>query len=436
MNDQDSTTARLGPMWLAPGISRGNAWALMYSAFVTIGLLTFVAIGTPYVLNANLGIPVSEQGTISGDLALWNEIALLIVFSPIGVLADRFGRRQIFAAGLIIMGIGYACYAFAGSVGELTVYRVIYAIGLGAATGILGTVVADYPQEKSRGKLVAITGVLNGLGVIVVTLVIGRLPRVFAERGVDEVWAGRYTHLIVFGICLVSAIVIARGLAPGTPVKQRERPAFGKLLRDGLAAVRNPRIVLAYACGFIARSDLVVLGTFTVLWGTTAAIQQGVEPSEALARGRIPFAIAQTAALLWLPIIGFIMDRLNRVTGLILCMSLAAFGYLSMLFVTDPLASASTKWWVILGIGQISAFFGATTLIGQEAPIRERGSVIGVFNIFGAIGILFSTGVGGRMFDGIGPSAPFALIGSMTLLVLAGAVYVRITAPGPMPQRA
>ncbi len=351
------------------------------------------------------------------------------------MLADRFGRRQIYAWGLVIMGVGYGAYAFADSVGELTIYRVIYAVGLGAATGILGTVVADYPAEQSRGKLVAVTGVLNGLGVIVMTLAVGRIPRMLTDSGVDAVWAGRYTHLLVLAICIVSAIVVGRGLAAGTPVVRVERPSFRQLIRDGLGAVRNPRIVLAYACAFVARSDLVVLGTFTVLWGTTAAIQQGMEPSEAIAAGRIPFATAQIAALLWLPVMGFMMDRVNRVTGLIVCMTLAATGYLSMVFVEDPLARSAIPWFLLLGIGQISAFFGATTLIGQEAPVKERGSVIGLFNIFGAIGILFSTGVGGRLFDNVGPWAPFALIGSITIFVVLGAIYIRVTAPGPMPAR-
>ena len=44
----------------------------------------------------------------------------------------------------------------------------------------------------------------------------------------------------------------------------------------------------------------------------------------------------------------------------------------------------------MLGIGQISAFLGAQTVIAKEAPEASRGAVIGAFNFSGAVGILVS----------------------------------------------
>ena len=68
-------------------------------------------------------------------------------------------------------------------------------------------------------------------------------------------------------------------------------------------------------------------------------------------------------------------------------------------------------FFVLLGIGQISAFLGAQTIIGKEAPEAVRASVIGVFNFCGALGILVLTGIGGVLFDRVGPWAPFFLVG-------------------------
>ena len=70
---------RFGPVNLMPGISRGNAWSLMWGGFTTIGLLTFVAVATPYVLTVYLGVPESEQGTITGDLVFWAEITQILI---------------------------------------------------------------------------------------------------------------------------------------------------------------------------------------------------------------------------------------------------------------------------------------------------------------------------------------------------------------------
>jgi MFS family permease len=417
---------------LADGISRSNFATLLYSAFTAIGLLAFVSVSTPYVLNVYLKIPAAEQGQIAGDLAAWNEVALLLVFGPAGILADRIGRSQVFTVGFIFMGIAYALYPFAESVVELTGYRVVYAVGIGLATAMLQTIVADYPANVSRGKANAFIGTLNGLGVIVLTVGLGGLMKSFVAKGQDAETAGYIVHFMVAGLCFLSAAVVAIGLKKGTVVSREERLPLPVLVRSGFSAARNPRIALAYACAFIARGDLVVIGTFVNLWGTNAGMAAGMEPAEASAQGRLLFAAATTAGLLWLPVMGFMLDKVNRVTGTLICMSLAAMGFLFTDLVDDPLARESLIYFVLLGIGQISAFVGAATLIGQEAPIASRGAVVGMFNISGAIGIFVCTAVGGRLFDAIGPHAVFEMVGGLTVLVVLYAIWVRWKAPGPM----
>lgn len=423
---------RFGPFWLQPGVTRTNMTTLFIGAFTTIGLLTFIALSTPYVLTVYMKIPQSEQGTVSGDLHLFQEVVSLFLFAPMGILADRIGRRGVWVTGMVMMSIGYALYSFSSSLPELYFYRFLYAIGIAAATGMLGTVIADYAEDRSRGLSVAANGVLNALGVIAVAVGLGHLPEFFTSRGATPEQAGHDAHFVVAGICFGVAIILALGLRKGTVVHGAARPPLAQLVRSGIGEARNPRIALAYACGFIARSDLVLLGTYSVLWGTTAAIAQGMDAAEAMSAGRRVFATASTAALLWLPVVGFILDRINRVTGVVVCMLIASAGYLSTTFVDDILAPSSLPALILLGMGQISAFAGAQTLIAREAPELTRGSVIGMFNMFGAVGILFSTGIGGRLFDVVGPAAPFQMIGLLTLCLVGLALWCRIKAPGPL----
>jgi len=424
----------LGFIWLMPGITHLNATVFLYSAFATIGLLTFISTGTAMVLNANLGIPMGEQGTITGDLVIATEIGQFLVFGVTGVLADRIGRREVFAIGMFVMGLAYGLYPFAESIAELTVYRVIYAVGLGASTGMLQTIVADYPQDRSRGKIIALSGVFNGLGVICVTVLFGRLvPPALIEAGYDPIAATRLTHGIVFAACALSSVLYMIGLKKGTPASKEERPPFKELVVSGFIEGRNPRIALSYMAAFVARGDLVILGTFAVLWGTVAGVAKGLDPATAASKGAAVFGTASAAALLWLGVLGVFMDRVNRVTGAIICMGLAAIGYSCMWFVEDPLAPAAIPYFLLLGVGQISAFFGATILISHEAPRLKRGAVVGMFNMCGAVGIFISSGIGGRLFDSVGPAAPFLLIGGMNGFVCLMAVLVRIFSPGYMP---
>lgn len=425
-----SSPKKLGPVTLAEGVTLPHALTFLYAAFFSIGLVTFVSIGQAYILNEHLGIPVEEQGTISGDLVFWTEVVTLLFFIPAGVVMDRVGRKPVYVAGMLLLALAYALYPLSGSVGEMTIYRIIYALGIVAVTGGLATVLVDYPAERSRGKLIAIIGFLNGLGIVVLNQFFGGMPEKLVARGFSGEEAGLYAHLAIAATAVIAAVVLAFGLKGGTPVKREDRPPLKSLFTSGVSYAKNPRILLSYGAAFVARGDQSIIGTFLPLWGVTAGIAMGMEPAEAVRKGTIIFVISQAAALLWAPVIGPLIDRWNRVTALTFCMGLATAGYLSLALIGNPHESSSIIFYVLLGIGQISAFLGSQSLIGQEAPKAERGSVIGMFNISGAIGILVITTLGGRMFDLISPKAPFLVVGSINALVMLAGIYVRMKHPG------
>lgn len=426
---------RLGPIWLADGVTNKHVLTLFFASFFSIGILTIISTATNYILDVNLNSPEEKRGTIVGDLGFWTEVTQIVLFAVIGVLADKFGRRPIYVMGILTFGFSYALYPFAENLTELTIYRIIYAAGLAMTTGMLATVVADYPQNASRGKMVAVCGALNGLGVVVISSIYGWLPSFYEGFGYDPIWTGRYTNLTVTGLCMFVAMVIWWGLKPGAPVKKEERLGAVALFKSGFAEAKNPRIALSYVSAFVARSDVVVVGTFLTLWGYQAAREMGMEPEQAAAASTKIFVISQAAALTWTPLAGIVMDKVNRVTGISFCMLFSAVGFSSLALVDNPLDSSAIPFFIMLGIGQISAFLGSTILIGQEAPIKKRGSVVGVFNVCGAIGILVTTVVGGRLFDAIAPWAPFLMIGVVNLLLVFAGILIRKRSPGPIPER-
>ena len=414
---------------LVEGVTKTNFFSICYGALTTIGLLTFISYATTYVLIENLDYQRNQIGTIVGDLQVVAEIALLIIFLPVGLIADKIGRRQVYSFGMFAMGLSYFLYPLATGIGELTIYRIIYAIGMGAATGMLGTVTADYPQNHTRGKMIAVTGILNATGVIFVSLVFARLPENFAQMGYDQVTAGQYAMWVVAGMCLITSVVVAFGLQKGTPTEEQKKIPYIQQIKSGLEEGKKPRILLAYASAFVARSDLVILGTFLVLWGVATGTDMGMTTSEATKAARLVFVTSSTSALIASPIIGYLIDKVDRILAVSVCMALASAGYLSMFFIDNILDPGSKPFFILLGVGQQCAFFAATTLLGQEAPKMKRGAIVGVFNLAGALGILISTGVGGRLFDAINPSAPFIFIGFCNVFVILFSLYVNKVSP-------
>ncbi|NCA71028.1 MAG: MFS transporter [Sphingobacteriia bacterium] len=422
-------TYRIGPIYLAPTIQPRHGWSFLVAAFFSIGLMIFISIGQTYILNEHLGVAEEIQGTISGQLVFLTEIVTLLLFLPAGVLMDRIGRRGVYAAGFLILALTYALYPLAESVEALYLYRIIYAIGVVAVAGGLSTVLADYPAERSRGKLVAIVGVLSGLGVVLISQGLGSLPRVFTDAGFDGVMAGRITHFIVAGLAVSVALLIFWGLKPGAPVARKARLSVRQLFIGGFAQARNPRILLAYSSAFIARGDQSVNAIFLVLWGTLAGKAAGMDSAAAVLSGTMIFVMAQIAALVWAPILGPMIDRIDRVTGMAICMALAALGNLGVLALSDPLSAIGPVFFILLGIGQISVYLGGQSLIGQEAPVAQRGSVLGAFNVAGAIGILLITPIGGFLFDRVDPRAPFVIVGIINVMLMFASIYVRMRFP-------
>ena len=124
---------------------------------------------------------------------------------------------------------------------------------------------------------------------------------------------------------------------------------------------------------------------------------------------------------------------------MIVALCFASVGYGSMYIITSPLDYAMVPYFiVIIALGSSFMMKSSLSLVGQEAKIAERGSVLAMFGMFGAVGILVFTKWGGVLYDAWGPWAPFVLAGAYQAMLLIIALVVRAAAPGraaPKPIR-
>ncbi len=421
----DPAGVRLGPFWLSPGVTPGNAFTLLFGAVSTLCLVTFVTFAQPYLF-AIIGIPQSEQGVLSGVLTSAQEGTQVLIAGLIGALSDRTGRRVVYVTGLVMMSLSFIIYPLAGSGTELIAYRVVLAVGMTAATVMMSTCFAEYSQDVSRGRWMGMVGVFNGLGVVLMATVLAKLPLWLSGQGLDDVTSIRYSFWIFGGYILLLALILRAGLQGHTPPSGRATRTLLQQTTIGIAAARdNPRIALAYLLAFASRGDLVIITTFISLWVIQAGIDAGLTPGAATAKAGMIFGIAQGVALIWSFIMGHILDRIPRLTGVCLAFVLAGLGYSALGQVDDPFGSWMLPAAMLAGIGEASAVVAAGVLIGQEAPAAIRGTVIGTFGLCGSLGIICLTFTGGQVFDTFGRNAPFVMMGIVNLGVVAVALWVR-----------
>lgn len=225
---------------------------------------------------------------------------------------------------------------------------------------------------------------------------------------------------------MLAFCIAAIGLSRNKPVEAREKDPLLVLIRLGMQAAReNSRVALAYGCAFAARGDVLVVGTFTFLWTQQGAEDLGLGLGDGFRRGGIIMGVIQFSALAWALVMGFILDKVDRATGVIIAFTLSAIGYTSFGLVGDPFSNSIFLPAVVLGMGESSTIIAGNALIGQSASPSIRGAVLGVFALCGAMGILAATSLGGRLFDLWMPGGPFVQMGVINTLILAAAIIVR-----------
>jgi len=409
---------------------------MLWGCLTGIPFLVVINFFQPYILTEMLGIPQEEQGVISANLAVLHELVMIVLVGPFGALADKIGRRVLFALGYFVTAAGLMVYPFADSWEELAVYRLVYSLGAAGIVASFSTLLADYPMEKSRGKMVAMAGMMNGLGILILTALSGVLPKFLQDMGYGPLTTGKLAMAIMGSICIFTGIVVAIGLIGGDRVStHKDKMPFMKLMGQGIGAARNPRILVSFASAFAARGDVVIVGTYVSLWGMQVGVGAGLSSADALKNATMVFVVIQLAALISAPLIGIMNDKINRVLALVVGMGLASVGYLTFGLSTNPFDGMWVIPAVLLGAGQIAAILAGTTLIGQEVDPKVTGATIGVWSFFGAVGTLAGSYFGGVLFDVWRPGAPFLLVGIFNLIVTVMAVFVHLKWPQNEPLR-
>jgi MFS family permease len=411
MKTESTPALKWGPIRLLPGVGKRNMSVYVLGFVFTMLFSTFVPQAQPFILTEILHIPSEQQGQLSGTLGLAQTIVGLVMPGIWGTLSDKTGRRLVYGIGFLLAGCGILLYPLAATLVALFLFRMLFAAGSNASNTMSNALLADYIDNRDRGKAFGITAAAGGVGALLTVFLFLRLPAMFQGAGLSAASAGRYTYFIVAAIGLLASALVLSGLLGKSRNQAEEKRGALQIARDALqAAGRDPGISLAYGVNFVASGAISVVGTFFTLWIVTyATTQAGLSSAEALARAGMIMGISQMMGLVASPIFGILSDRIGRIRAVVLATGLTALVFGATLLIDDPLSGIMIVLGLCIGFVQISSVITGGALIAQQAPESVRGSVMGFYGFCGALGIMLVFLLGGWLFDTWTYQGPFVL---------------------------
>ena len=303
---------------------------------------------------------VAELG--GGDRAIGFLVAAVaapgIVLAPmIGVLADRYGRREILVPCLAIFGIAGGLAAVAPSLGVLIVLRLLQGIGSAGLINLAVTLIGDYWDGVERAKKI-------GQNAAVLTSAILFAPPLGGLLGTVFSWRAAFVPL---WLAVVTAAIVWRVLPRGV----RHDASVADQLRAAAPFLRTPTVAGAIVAGFI--TFLLIFGLFLTVMPAFLAREFG---ASAALRGVVAGApaIPSTIAALSLGRLRRRIAPKTLVSGAAVCL---AGGF--------ALVAAAPAIWVVVvavliyGMGEGVMIPVLQDAVAGAAPGRSRGSVVAIF---------------------------------------------------------
>ncbi len=398
------------------------------AATLITGLAAFMAgLDNLVVVTALPTMRVKLGGSLS-DLE-WTVNAYTLSFAVLMILGaaigDRFGRRKIFVAGLLLFTAASAGAAVASGVGELIAFRAIQGAGAAIIMPLTLTLLTHAVPAEKRGAALGIYGAINGLSIAAGPLVgglvvehlswqwifwinvpVGLLLAPAAFRGLAES-RGPNSRLDLMGTVLVSlgmfgivyALISANGHGWGST--RVLLPLVAGLLIVALFVMWERRTAQPMLPMTMFRNRafsainlgglLMSVGMFGITFLITQFMQtiQGLSPTEAgvrmLAWTAIPMVLA--------PIAGMVSDRIGGRPVVVLGLVFMAIGFGYWALVMEPNTSYLVQLpGYLLGGAGVSCFYAPLMNLlmgsvnpgeqgvasGTSAATREIGAALGI----------------------------------------------------------
>lgn len=395
-----STTYRTGQVMTLLVTCLGLFIVLLDASIVNVALPT---------MQADLHAQLSDLQWVVDAYTL--PLAALMLTA--GTLGDRFGRKRLFLAGLVLFVLGSTLCGFAPTLGWLLFGRAVQGVGAAALMpGSLAVLVAAFPEQRARAQAIGLWAGISGValaagplvgGVLIqiaswpaiffVNLPIGGValalgwPLLAESRNPKAQRIDLPGLMLVTGtlVCLILALIesslhswtspLILGLFSGAAVSLAAFLLVESKVREPmlpLGLFRNRVFSVANVAGLLV--GFAMLGTFFFITQFLQSVQ-GYTALEAGLR-----TLPTTVGIFVIsPLAGVLTARLGPRLPIVLGALLAALA-LFLLLSIEPDTSYAMLWWKIglfgIGIGLMISPLTASVLSGTPPQLAGLGSSV------------------------------------------------------------
>ncbi|WP_347350468.1 MFS transporter [Intrasporangium sp.] len=340
-------------------VGSGIGWAL---DAMDVGLIAFVMAA----LAKQWGLSATQLSWI-GSIGF---VGMAIGASVGGLLADRIGRRNVFALTLLVYGAATGATGLSTGVAMLIVLRFVVGLGLGAELPVASTLVSEYSPARIRGRVVVILEAFWAVGWLLAAL-IGYL--------VVPASADGWRWALFLGLVPSLYAVLVRARLPESVrflesrgrTEQAEAAVRSFEAASGVAPVPSPTAQAQAAPGWTALWERPLRGRTAALWLVWFFVN-----------------FSYYGAFIWIPSLlvadGFSLTKSFQFTLVITLAQLP--GYAAAAVLIEKWGRRATLASFLLGSAVSAAAFGQA---GTEVAIIAAGCALSFFNL-GAWGALYA----------------------------------------------
>lgn len=300
---------------------------------------------------------------------------------PFGMMSDKFGRKPVIAAGMLLFAIGSAIAAMSDTITGVLIGRIIQ--GSGAVAAAVIALTADLTREEARTKAMAMIGITIGVS-FAVSMVLGPLL---------VQWIGVPGLFWLTGVSALLAILVLYFVVPDPKVTMRHRDSA--LSGSSMGAILKNRNLLRLDFGvFLLHGALTAL--FVVL--PIVLADPVLDILEQPKQWMLYLPVMLLAFVLMVPLIIVAEAKRKMKQVFVLAISLLALA-------CALLAMSHASLWMI-AVALLIFFTGFNTLeaslpslVSKYAPVDAKGTAVGVFNTCQFMGAFAGGVLGGFLYD-------------------------------------